>query len=369
MRIFIISGESSGDQLGGLLAKELLRLSPETVIAGWGGRAMNDAGVKITKDINSLAFMGFVDVLFQFFRLVFLFNQCKKDITSFAPDKVIFIDFGSFNLHLARWVHSRGIYTIYYVPPKVWASRAHRISALKRYIDLVIVNFPFELDYLRSHGLEQVYFFGNPLVAKIKDHVTDKALTELQNTFEKPTIALLPGSRPGEIQRHMPVLIELIKTNPQFNWCIARATSVSESYIRSFIHLKADNIFITDDTYGLLKVARAGVICSGTASLEAALAGLPHVVIYKLHWFNYRIARLIIRVKYISLVNLIANRLIVKELIQNECNIQNLNREIDLLISDNNGDRFTSSFKKITQELDKKDVVHQIAYAIITAKY
>lgn len=348
MRYYIIAGEASGDLHGSNLMKGLYAQDPSATIRFWGGPKMNEvfqaneSGTGLVADYRDTAVMGFVQVIKQGRSLVKRIESCQQDILAWKPDGVILIDYPGFNLRMAEFAHKAGFKVFYYIAPKVWGSREKRVSKLRDYVDKLFIVFPFEKPYFERQGVPHVYV-GNPLVDALADspQLSESKSAFLQRTGlpDQPWIALLAGSRNMEIKSMMPVYMELASAwhtkHPSDLFVVAAAPSSTladyEPYIGDRQYVKV----VFGETYGALRHARAAVINSGTASLEAALIGTPQLVSYKLSsvipaW----LARKYIKVKYISLGNLILDRLAFREYIQNEVKVPALLTELTRLCED-----------------------------------
>ena len=345
MRYYIIAGEASGDLHGSNLMKGILNEDPQADIRFWGGDLMNNVYPGLVRHYKEGAVMGFVEVLAKAGRLLRNVKFCKQDILEWNPDVVILIDYPGFNFKIAEFAHKAGYKVFYYIAPKVWASREGRIKKLRKYVDKLFIVFPFEIPYFDSKGIEYIYK-GNPLVDAVDN---SKAMKESREDFLKrcslpdsPVIAMLAGSRKAEISTMMPVLTEFaakmhkIPEYSEYQFLIAGAPARNiEDYSawlneenRSYIKI------LFGETQSIIRHAEAGVINSGTASLETALFGTPQVVGYITNPITYWVAKKIIKIKYISLGNLIVDRLAFKEFIQHDCNADALVAEIRSLIED-----------------------------------
>ena len=345
MRYYIIAGEASGDLHGSNLMKGILNEDPQADIRFWGGDLMNNVYPGLVRHYKEGAVMGFVEVLAKAGRLLRNVKFCKQDIIEWNPDVVILIDYPGFNFKIAEFAHKAGYKVFYYIAPKVWASREGRIKKLRKYVDKLFIVFPFEIPYFDSKGIEYIYK-GNPLVDAVDN---SKAMKESREDFlnrcslpDSPVIAMLAGSRKAEISTMMPVLTEFaakmhkIPEYSEYQFLIAGAPARNiEDYSawlneenRSYIKI------LFGETQSIIRHAEAGVINSGTASLETALFGTPQVVGYITNPITYWVAKKIIKIKYISLGNLIVDRLAFKEFIQHDCNADALVAEIRSLIED-----------------------------------
>lgn len=328
MKYYIIAGEASGDLHGSNLMKELLLLDPNASIRFWGGDLMNAVGGTLVKHYKELAFMGFAEVLFNLKTILKNIDFCKKDIEAFQPDALIFIDYPGFNMRIAKWAKQKKIATHYYIAPQIWAWKENRIQAIKRDFDKLYVILPFEKDFFEKKHSYPVEFVGHPLLDAISNHpkVNEDQFKKENQLDNRPVIALLPGSRKQEIKKMLHEMTALAKDFKEFQFVIAGAPSIDFDFYKDFINL--ENIkFVSNKTYDLLSIAHAALVTSGTATLETALFKVPEIVCYKGNWISYQIAKRIITLKYISLVNLIMDKEVVKELIQNDCNSKKLKEE------------------------------------------
>lgn len=342
MKYYIISGEASGDLHGSNLMKGLYASDPECDIRFWGGDKMASVGGTIVRHFRETAVMGFVEVLGKARKLLSNLSFCKKDILEYSPDVIILIDYAGFNLKIAKFAKEHQIKVFYYIAPKVWAWKEGRIKDLKKYVDKLFIIFPFEIEYFKKHGIDAVYR-GNPLIDSVGEHPcqneSKEAFLKKHSLEDRPIIALLAGSRTGEISWLMPHYKRFSELQVQSDFSnyqilLAGAPSIDEEYYNKW--LRGSNIkLIKDDTYGALKWADAAVVASGTASLETALIGTPQVVCYGGNPITIAIAKWFVKLNYISLANLILDNQIFKELIQEECSGENIMKEVESLLFDN----------------------------------
>jgi lipid-A-disaccharide synthase len=330
MKYYIIAGEASGDLHGSNLITEIKKLDPAAAIRCWGGDKMHEAGGELVKHYRDLAFMGFTEVLMNIRTILQNLKFCKKDILQFNPDALVLIDYPGFNLRIARWARKQGLKVIFYISPQVWAWKESRVKSMKEDIHKMLVILPFEKDYYRDKWNWEVEYVGHPLVDVIDKHITQGTGYIPQGTG--PVIALLPGSRKQEILKKLPVMLEVSKYFPDYQFVVAQAPSVPDEFYKLFTGRYPNVAIANNKTYDLLMQAKAALVTSGTATLETALFGVPEVVCYKGSPISYQIAKRVIRVKYISLVNLIMNRLVVKELIQDRFTVENLRIELTELL-------------------------------------
>ena len=336
MKYYIIAGEASGDLHGSNLMKALYKEDVTADIRFWGGDLMQDVGGTLVKHYRELAFMGFSEVVMNLKTILNNIKICKADIEKFNPDLIIFIDYPGFNMRIAKWAKLKGIKTHYYIAPQIWAWKENRIKAVKRDFDKLFVILPFEKDFFEIKHHFPVEFVGHPLIEAIHNRIkTDEASFRKENNLnEKPIIAILPGSRKQEISKMLSVMLSIVSDFPDYQFVIAGAPSQEYHFYTPF--LTNENVkFISNKTYDLLSIATAALVTSGTATLETALFKVPEVVCYKGSWASYQIAKRIITLKYISLVNLIMDEVVVTELIQDKFNPKNLKQELSKLLEEN----------------------------------
>jgi lipid-A-disaccharide synthase len=299
---------------------------------------MQQAGAKLVKHYRELAFMGFTEVIKNLPTILRNIKFCKKDILGYQPDAVILIDYPGFNLRIAKWAKQQGIKVIYYISPQVWAWKENRVKMMRKCIDQMLVILPFEKDYYKNKWNWEVTYVGHPLV-EVVDRFLLSAAQNPNSSIDTDRaaagiVALLPGSRKQEIAKKLPIMLEASKHFPDHQFIIAQAPAIEDEFYKNYTAEYNNVSFVKNKTYDLLSMAKAALVTSGTATLETALFGVPEVVCYKGSPVSYQIAKRVIKVKYISLVNLIMDRLIVKELIQDELNEKNLQKELSLLLSD-----------------------------------
>ena len=350
MKYYIIAGEASGDLHGSNLIKELKKLDTSAAIRCWGGDKMQEAGGDLVKHYRELAFMGFWEVLKNLFTILRNLKFCKKDIEQFQPDVLILIDYPGFNLRIAKWARQKGLRIIYYISPQVWAWKENRVKMMKECIDKMIVILPFEKDYFKNKWNWEVEYVGHPLVEVVEKFRVfsresgvsqqlavgswqpESTDSELRTPNSK-LIALLPGSRKQEILKKLPVMLEVSKSFPSYQFIVAKAPGVDDDFYSSLLNPYNNVSAVSGKTYDLLMQAKAALVTSGTATLETALFGVPEVVCYKGSFLSYEIGRRLVKVKFISLVNLIMDKLVVKELIQHDMNVKNLEHELNELLT------------------------------------
>lgn len=330
MKYYIIAGEASGDLHGSNLMKEIKKLDQQAAIRCWGGDLMQQAGGDLVKHYRELAFMGFVEVAKNLRTIFKNLKFCKEDILKYKPDTLILIDYPGFNLRIAKWAKQHGLKVIYYISPQVWAWKENRVKMMKEVIDKMLVILPFEKEYFKNRWDWEVEYVGHPLVEVIERHKTQGTRNRLS---EKPIVALLPGSRKQEIAKKLPIMLGVSEYFPDHQFIVAQAPSVEDEFYESFTKQYPNVSAVKNRTYDLLAQAKAALVTSGTATLETALFGVPEVVCYKGSPVSYQIAKLVIRVKYISLVNLIMDRQVVRELIQGALTVSNLDHELNELLA------------------------------------
>jgi len=332
MKYYIIAGEASGDLHGSNLMKAIFEKDKDADIRFWGGDLMKATGGTIVRHYKELAFMGFVEVLMNVSTIFKNISFCKKDIASFNPDVIVFIDYSGFNLRIAKWAKSEKYRTNYYISPQVWASRASRVQSIKRDIDAMYVILPFEKEFYKKYNYD-VHFVGHPLIDAIADRaqVDEVSFRKEYQLSNKPIIALLPGSRKQEITKMLSVMLSIANKFDSYEFVIGGAPSQSFDFYKKIIGNRKVS-FVNNRTYDLLSISNAALVASGTATLETALFKVPQVVCYKGSAISYQIAKRIITLKFISLVNLIMDKEVVKELIQNDFNTKNLEKELSLIL-------------------------------------
>jgi lipid-A-disaccharide synthase len=308
MRAYIISGEASGDLHGSKLAEALSERCPGMKIRGWGGDKMAAAGVTVVQHYRTLAFMGFVEVVRNLPKILRNLRLCKTDILAFQPDVVVLLDYPGFNMRIARWAHGRGIRVVYYITPQVWAWHTARVNTLRRYTDLLLVILPFEASFFSRHGAEAI-FVGHPLLDSLQ-------VSRVLEADHSKVIALLPGSRRQEVLRMLPIMLEVAVLMPEYQFIVGGTSNLGRAFYEKLMVAYPKVSLVIEDTYPLLANASLALVKSGTSTLEAALIGAPQVVCYSGSPVSYAIARRVIQVPYISLVNLILDRPLVKEMIQ-----------------------------------------------------
>lgn len=338
MKFYIIAGEASGDLHASNLVAEIKKKDKKAEFRGFGGDLMKAQGVELVKHYRTMAYMGFVEVAVNLRKVLGNITQCKKDILEYQPDVVILVDYPGFNLRIADFAHKKGFKVYYYISPQVWAWKRRRVQKIKKSVDKMLVILPFEEEFYKRYGVD-VTFVGNPLLDELaKVGTGNRSIFLRRNSLgeRREIIAMLPGSRRQEVKRTLPVMLKAASHFPDYQFVIAGVSSLDKSLYKDIMG-NSDVFFVENQTYDLLLNSSAALVTSGTATLETALLSVPEVVCYKATNFSYRLAKWMIKVKFISLVNLIMDREVVKELIQGDLNEDNLVKELDQLL--HNGKR------------------------------
>lgn len=369
MKYYIIAGEASGDLHGSNLLKALFKEDPNADVRFWGGDLMQQVGGTLVKHYKDLAFMGFAEVVMNLKTIFRNIDLCKKDILAFNPDVIIFIDYPGFNMRIAKWAKEKGFDTHYYISPQIWAWKENRIKAIKRDVNHMYVILPFEKDFYEKKHNYKVHFVGHPLIDAV-NQFKEKDVVNFRKKYDLDTreiIALLPGSRKQEIERLLTVMLSLVDFYPQYQFVIAGAPSQNYEFYKKFI--KQENVkFISNDTYSLLNHSYAALVTSGTATLETALFKVPQVVLYKANNISYQIAKRIIKLKYISLVNLIMDKLIVTELIQEQCTTKNIKIEFEKVINNPSRAQMLENYASLIDVLGKEQASEKVVNILKTTK-
>ena len=331
MKYYIISGEASGDLHGSNLIKEIQQLDNAANIRCWGGDLMEAAGAEVVKHYRELAFMGFVEVIQNIGTIFKNIKFCKQDIDSFKPDVLILIDYPGFNLRIAAWAKKRKIKVVYYISPQIWAWKENRIHGIKKNVDKMLVILPFEKEFYAKWNFEAEYV-GHPLVEVIQQYLSENK-KEATTITTNNIVALLPGSRKQEILKKLPIMLQVAAHFPAYQFVVAKAPGLPDNFYNDLMLSHQNVSAVLNQTYELLSKSKAALVTSGTATLETALFGVPEVICYKGNNISYQIAKRVIKIKYICLVNLITNREVVKELIQDDMNEINLVQELQALLT------------------------------------
>ena len=360
MKYYIIAGEASGDLYGSKLIDEIFSIDKKAEIRFWGGDNMIKSGGYNVKHISELAFMGFYEVLKNITTILRNISFCKNDIKEFNPDKIIYIDYPGFNLKICKWAKNNGYKNFFYISPQIWAWKENRIKTIKNSIDKLFVIFPFEKEYYRKKHNMEVEFYGHPLIEKINDFNSSKDFLKKNNiTKERDIITLLPGSRSQEINSMLPIFLTLKKHYLNFEFIVAGVKNVNESVYQPALDLDVKVIY--NQTYDLLSHSKIAIVTSGTASLECALFNVPQIVCYKPSSISYFIGKSFVNITFISLVNIILKKGIVKELVQNELTEKNLVNELSNILSDNKISDILNEYSKIYSMLSIEGTSKKIA--------
>jgi lipid-A-disaccharide synthase len=368
MKYYIIAGEASGDLHAGNLMKAMRKKEPSVDFRFWGGDHMTAVAGSPVKHIKELAFMGFVEVVANLRTILGNIKFCKNDILSFQPDAIILVDYPGFNLRIAEWAKSKGIKVYYYISPQVWAWKQKRVHKIKKVVDELFVILPFEKAFYAKFGMD-VEFVGHPLLDAIDNYQAQLEkvnLREKHQLDQRPIIALLPGSRIQEVKKKLPIMLESITEREKYQIIIAGAPSLEVDFYNQFTDGQPNIRIIHGATYDILSLATAALVTSGTATLETALFRVPQVVCYKGSPVSYAIAKQLVKIDFISLVNLILDREAVKELIQTECNVKNIQHELNLILPEGKKrEKMLADYEKLITLLGKGGASERVAELIL----
>ena len=369
MRYYIIAGEASGDLHASNLIAEIKKKDPKAEFRGFGGDLMKKEGLDLVKHYRTMAFMGFVEVAVNLRKVLGNIALCKKDLVSYKPDAVILVDYPGFNFRIADFAHQQGFKVFYYISPQIWAWKRRRVHKVKRSVDKMLVILPFEEEFYKRYGVD-VTFVGNPLLDELaKVGAGNRSIFLRRNSLgeRREIIALLPGSRRQEVKRTLPVMVKAASHFPDYQFVVAGISSLDKSLYKEIMG-KSDVFFVENQTYDLLQNSSAALVTSGTATLETALFSIPEVVCYKATDFSYRLAKWMIKVKFISLVNLIMDREVVKELIQGDLNEDNLVKELDQLLHNGKRQRrMLEDYEELKDRLGNAGASEKAAEIIVSA--
>ncbi len=368
MRYFIIAGEQSGDLHGSNLIKGLIEYDRNAEILCWGGDLMESAGATLLVHYRKMAFMGFIAVIKNLGSISKNISLCKSQITYYKPDVVILIDYPGFNLRIAEFSKNAGYKVFYYISPKLWAWNEGRVKKIKRFVDSMYIIFPFEVDFYRKHNIP-VEYRGNPLVDETEKRISSfpskKDICKSLGVEDKPVIALLAGSRRHEIEIILPEMIKVVPYFPEYQFILAGVKNIPDELYNKIIGDKQIKL-IKEKTYEILYVAQAALVTSGTATLEAALHNTPQVVCYKADFLSMLIAWMVIRVRYISLVNLIMDYEVIKELVQYDLKEKALLEELKAILPDGiKREKILSGYEVLKEKLGPSGASGRIARDII----
>jgi lipid-A-disaccharide synthase len=370
MKYYIIAGEASGDLHGSNFMRALKAIDAEAQFRFWGGDLMKSVDDNLVKHYKDLAFMGFLEVILNLKTIISNINFCKKDINKFKPDCIIFIDYPGFNLRIAKWAKSNGIKTHYYISPQIWAWKENRINQIKRDIDYMHVILPFEKVFYEVKHNMTVNFVGHPLIDAIskRKNLKKQSFLKKYNLSEKPIVALLPGSRKQEIRKMLKIMLSVVDDFSEYQFVIAGAPSQKSVFYKSFIKTKSVK-FIENATYDLLNYSKAAIVTSGTATLETALFKVPQIVCYKSSWISYQIGKRLVNLNFISLVNLIMDREVVCELIQDKLNKTNLSNELKKILSSKKEKKIKLDYIKLNKKLGGIGASEKVARSVFESLF
>ena len=367
MKYYIIAGEASGDLHASNLMKSISEKDIDAHFRVWGGDLMETAGGDLVKHYRDLAYMGFVEVALHLRTILKNISFCKKDILDYQPDVLILVDYPGFNLRIAEFAKDKGLKVIYYISPQIWAWKQSRVKKIKKSVDKMLVILPFEKGFYAKYGVK-VDFVGHPLLDDLSNKQVEGRAEFLKKNqlSNNPIIALLPGSRKMEVERMLGIMVQLVDHFTEYQFVVAGLTSLSENIYREFLGNSPVKVLI-NQTRDLLYHSDAALVTSGTATLETALIGVPEVVCYKGNWLSFEIAKRIIHVKYISLVNLIMDKLVVKELIQNDLTVKNLSVELDKLLHDDAlKARISGDYQLLKEKLGEEGASDRAARLVVS---
>jgi lipid-A-disaccharide synthase len=358
--IFIIAGERSGDLHGGNLVKAMKQLDPSVSILGWGGEEMRNAGMKLLKHYRDIAFMGFWEIIKNIFTIKKILEECKKSILLEKPSAVVLIDYGGFNMKIAKFCHENKVPVHYYISPKVWAWNTKRDYKIKECVDQLYCILPFEPAFFKKFGYYTQYV-GNPVVDSIR---LFRAKEESHFEFQKPIVAILPGSRKQEVIQMLDLMISVVPQFSDYEFVVTAVDNLDDSLYEKA--RQAGLRVVYNKTYPILNVAKAALVTSGTATLETAVFGVPQAVCYQTSNFNYRVAKYVIQVPFISLVNLIAEKEVVKELIQEQFSTESVSKELrNLLENENYRNQIKSEYQNIDRLLGDQNASMNVASLVL----
>ena len=364
-KLYIISGEASGDLHGSNVMKELFAQQPDLDIRFWGGDKMQAVGGTMAKHIRELAFMGFVEVLMNLPTILRNIRFCKEDILKFQPDALLLIDYPGFNMRIAEWAKKNNIKVYYYISPTVWAWKENRVHKIRRDVYKLFCILPFEVEFYKKYQYD-IEYVGHPLLDEIEQYQEQpKQELSIVPQETKPIIAMLPGSRKQELRTKLPVMLPLVDLFPQYHFVIAGAPNMDIAIYKELIGDKQVDV-VYGQTYPLLQQSEAAVVTSGTATLETGLFEIPQVVCYIGNAISYQIAKRLVKVKYISLVNLILDKEAVTELIQNECTTEDLARELAQVIEGGNKRKqVLEDYSRLKAMLGKGGASKKVAQSVL----
>ena len=369
MKYYIIAGEASGDLYGSNLIKEIKKIDSKATFRAWGGDLMNLEDVRLVRHYKDHNYMGFAEVIWNLRTILKNITFCKEDIKKYNPDALILIDFPGFNMRIAKYFHKSSFPILYYIAPQVWAWKEKRVELIKKYVDSLYVILPFEKEFFMRHGIETTYH-GHPLLEHIINFKKDKSTPKLDfiktNNLnpKRPIIALIPGSRKQEIIKKLPIMLNAVSSYSENYNIVIAGMNMHKAIYQSISYNNNVNI-VYENTYNLLNLSSFALVTSGTATLETAFFNVPQVVCYKANWISYSIAKSLVKIKFISLVNLILDYESVKELIQNDLNNIKLKEELRKIINMSHSNSIKNDYKKLISKCKGEDVSKNIAESML----
>ena len=369
MKYYIVAGEASGDLYGSNLIKEIKKIDSKATFRAWGGDLMNLEDVKLVRHYKDHNYMGFAEVIWNLRTILKNITFCKEDIKKYNPDALILIDFPGFNMRIAKYFNKSSFPILYYIAPQVWAWKEKRVELIKKYVDSLYVILPFEKEFFKKHGIETTYH-GHPLLEHIINFKKDKSTPKLNfiktNNLnpKRPIIALIPGSRKQEIIKKLPIMLNAVYSYSENYNIVIAGMNMHKAIYQSISYNYNVNI-VYEDTYNLLNQSSFALVTSGTATLETAFFNVPQVVCYKANWISYSIAKSLVKIKFISLVNLILDYESVKELIQNDLNNIKLEEELRKIINMSHSNSIKNDYKKLISKCKGEDVSKNIAQSML----
>ncbi len=370
MKYYLIAGEASGDLHGANLMKGLRESDPDAEFRFWGGDRMAEVGGRenLARHYKTTSFFGLVEIVKNFRTIFSQLSECKRDVEEFAPDVLVLIDYPGFNFRMAKYAHCRGIKTFYYISPKVWAWKESRVKKIRRYVTQLFIIFPFEIDYFARRGIKAVYE-GNPSVDSIAERLeripSEESFRKSNGLDDRPIVALLAGSRKTEIRNNLPFMVELSKRYEQYQFVVAGVAWIDRALYER--HLDGTEVrFVTDVTYELLRYSVAAVVTSGTATLETALIGTPQVVCYKADALSVAIGHLLVKIPFISLVNIVMGREVVKELIQWDMTMPKAMAELDAILPEGaERERMLADYAELAERMGRQGASKRFAARMV----
>ncbi|RZL50550.1 MAG: lipid-A-disaccharide synthase [Pedobacter sp.] len=363
MKYYLVAGEASGDLHGANLMKALKVEDPNAEFRYFGGDKMQIEGGKLVKHYADMAFMGFTEVVMNLRTIMRNMKACKTDILAHRPDVLILIDFPGFNLKIAEFAKKHGIKVCYYISPKIWAWNQKRVLKIKRDVDQMFCILPFEVDFYKKWGMD-VNYVGNPLLDEKSQFIADEDFIKHEGLTDQKIIALLPGSRKQEIERLLPDMLSVTTQFPDYQFIIAAAPTFTTAYYQQYIGNKKVKLVFAQ-TYNLLQNAHAALVASGTATLETALFKVPQVVLYRGGAISVGIARLVIKIRFISLVNLIMDRKVVEELIQQDCNTESISAQLKKIVTGKDREQILNDYNELATIMGNAGASERTAKLIV----